>query len=64
MLPVQILVNNLLYDVSQTALTTDDVDAAFLARPWRWDISGIGCYLVCIGPLSSLFDYVTFGASG
>jgi len=61
MAPVQILVNNLLYDVSQTALTTDDVDADFLAKPRRWDISGIGRYMVCIGPLSSLFDYVTFG---
>ena len=61
MAPVQILVNNLLYDVSQTALATDDVDAEFLAQPRRWDISGIGRYMVCIGPLSSLFDYVTFG---
>jgi Mg2+-importing ATPase len=62
MLPVQILVNNLLYDVSQTALTTDDVDADFLAQPRRWDIGGIGRYMASIGPLSSLFDYVTFGA--
>jgi Mg2+-importing ATPase len=61
MAPVQILVNNLLYDVSQTALTADDVDADVLAKPRRWDISGIGRYMVCIGPLSSLFDYVTFG---
>jgi len=61
MAPVQILVNNLLYDVSQTALTADDVDAEFLASPRRWDISGIGRYMVCIGPLSSLFDYATFG---
>jgi Mg2+-importing ATPase len=62
MAPVQILVNNLLYDVSQTALATDDVDAEWLARPRRWDIGGIGRYMVAIGPLSSLFDYLTFGA--
>jgi len=61
MAPVQILVNNLLYDVSQTALATDAVDADYLARPRRWDIRGIGRYMACIGPLSSLFDYATFG---
>ena len=60
MAPVQILVNNLLYDVSQTALATDRVDAEWLARPRRWDVGGIGRYMVCIGPLSSLFDYLTF----
>ncbi len=60
MAPVQILVNNLLYDVSQTALATDNVDADWLARPRRWDIGGIGRYMVSIGPLSSLFDYLTF----
>ncbi len=61
MIPVQILFNNLLYDLSQTALATDNVDAEYLAVPRRWDISGIGRYMVCIGPLSSIFDYVTFG---
>ena len=61
MAPVQILFNNLLYDVSQTAVATDNVDAEFLAKPRRWDISGIGRYMVCIGPLSSIFDYATFG---
>ncbi|MEP7181674.1 MAG: magnesium-translocating P-type ATPase [Betaproteobacteria bacterium] len=61
MAPVQILVNNLLYDVSQTALATDEVDADFLARPRQWDIGGIGRYMLCIGPVSSLFDYATFG---
>ncbi len=61
MTPVQILFNNLLYDLSQTALATDNVDAEYLAMPRRWDVSGIGRYMVCIGPLSSIFDYVTFG---
>ena len=60
MAPVQILLNNLLYDVSQTAVATDSVDAEYLARPRRWDISGIGRYMVAIGPLSSIFDYATF----
>ena len=62
MAPVQILFNNLLYDVSQTAVATDNVDTEYLARPRRWDIGGIGRYMVCIGPISSLFDYATFGA--
>lgn len=62
MAPVQILVNNLLYDVSQTAIATDNVDADWTARPRRWDVGGIGRYMVCIGPLSSLFDYLTFAA--
>ncbi len=60
MAPVQILFNNLLYDVSQTAVATDTVDADYLAAPRRWDVGGIGRYMVCIGPLSSLFDYATF----
>ncbi len=60
MAPVQILFNNLLYDVSQTAVATDNVDAEYLAAPRRWDVGGIGRYMVCIGPLSSLFDYATF----
>jgi len=61
MTPVQILFNNLLYDISQMALATDNVDAEYLAMPRRWDVSGIGRYMVAIGPLSSIFDYVTFG---
>lgn len=62
MAPVQILVNNLLYDVSQTAIATDNVDAEWTARPRRWDVGGIGRYMMCIGPLSSLFDFLTFAA--
>ncbi len=62
MAPVQILVNNLLYDVSQTAVATDSVDSDYLAVPRRWDVSGIGRYMMCLGPVSSLFDYVTFAA--
>ncbi len=60
MAPVQVLLNNLLYDVSQTALATDSVDAADLARPRKWDIGNIGRYMLVFGPISSLFDYATY----
>jgi Mg2+-importing ATPase len=60
MLPVQILVNNLLYDMSQAPVATDEVDAEFLARPRQWDMRAIARFVVCIGPLSSIFDYATF----
>jgi Mg2+-importing ATPase len=60
MAPVQVLLNNLLYDFSQTALATDSVDAAYLARPHKWDIGNIGRYMLVFGPISSLFDYATF----
>lgn len=60
MAPVQILFNNLLYDVSQTTLASDHVDAEYLKRPRRWDIANIGRALLSLGPISSLFDYVTF----
>ena len=60
MAPVQVLLNNLLYDFSQTALATDSVDDAYVARPRRWDIGNIGRYMLVFGPVSSLFDYVTY----
>jgi len=60
MAPIQVLANNLLYDLSQTALPTDNVDAEALALPRRWEIGKIGRYILCVGPISSLFDYVTF----
>lgn len=60
MLPSQILLNNLLYDTSQLALPTDTVDAEQLARPAEWDIAHIRRYMLMIGPLSSLFDFLTF----
>jgi Mg2+-importing ATPase len=61
MAPVQVLLNNFLYDCSQTALTTDRVDPGYLARPRRWEIDSILRYVLCFGPISSLFDYATFG---
>jgi Mg2+-importing ATPase len=61
MAPVQVLLNNLLYDCSQTALTTDRVDPGYLSRPRRWEVGSIRRYVLCFGPISSLFDYATFG---
>ncbi|MEK7648656.1 MAG: magnesium-translocating P-type ATPase [Patescibacteria group bacterium] len=60
MLPVQILLNNLLYDISQTTLPTDTVDPDILASPQKWDVRAIKRFIFCIGPISSLFDYLTF----
>jgi len=61
MLPVQILLNNLLYEISQTGVATDNVDADYLARPRRWEIGALARYMSWMGPLSSVFDYLTFG---
>ena len=61
MLPSQILLNNLLYDSSQLAIPTDNVDEEQLHRPSRWDIGFIRRFMIMFGPLSSLFDFVTFG---
>ncbi len=60
MLPMQILVNNFLYDVSEVSIPTDTVDDAFVARPHRWDIAFIRKFMMVIGPVSSLFDFLTF----
>ncbi len=61
MRPVQILTNNLLYDFSQTGIPSDRVDEEQVARPRRWDISGIKKFMIFLGPISSIFDYATFG---
>jgi Mg2+-importing ATPase len=60
MLPIQILLNNLLYDTSQSFITTDNVDAEYIEKPKRWDISFIRRFMVTLGPVSSLFDFITF----
>jgi Mg2+-importing ATPase len=60
MLPVQILLNNLLYDISQSTITTDRVDDEYVERPKRWDIAFIRRFMVSLGPVSSLFDFLTF----
>jgi Mg2+-importing ATPase len=61
MLPSQILLNNLLYDSSQLTIPTDNVDAEQLTRPSRWDMSFIRRFMLFFGPLSSVFDFATFG---
>lgn len=61
MLPSQILLNNLLYDSSQLAIPTDNVDPEQLARPSRWDVGFIRRFMLFFGPVSSVFDFVTFG---
>ena len=60
MRPMQILVNNFLYDLSEVPIPTDAVDKAFTARPHRWDMQFIRRFMMVIGPVSSLFDFATF----
>ncbi len=60
MLPMQILLNNFLYDVAQMAIPTDRVDKAFIQKPRQWDIRFIRQFMFRIGPVSSLFDFLTF----
>lgn len=60
MLPVQILLQNLLYDISQVSIPWDDMDADFIEQPKKWDASGISRFMIFIGPISSIFDYATF----
>ena len=60
MQPIQILLNNLLYDLSQTGIPTDRVDEEQIKRPRKWDIGNIKWFMVIIGPISSIFDYATF----
>lgn len=60
MQPAQILLNNFLYDLSQVSLPTDAVDAEYLDSPRPWNIEFIKKFMVFIGPISSLFDYLTF----
>ncbi|MFZ4727892.1 MAG: magnesium-translocating P-type ATPase [Pseudanabaena sp.] len=60
MQPVQILINNLLYDFSQTGIPFDDVDREDLAKPPQWKIDNIQRFMIFIGPISSVFDYATY----
>jgi len=62
MLPTQILLNNLLYDLSQITIPNDNVDSELLHRPKRWRIDFIRQFMVIIGPISSIYDFLTFGA--
>jgi Mg2+-importing ATPase len=60
MLPTQILLNNLLYDVSELPIPLDRVDDDYLSHPHRWDMKFIRNFMLLIGPVSSVFDFVTF----
>jgi Mg2+-importing ATPase len=60
MAPIQILANNLLYDIGQTAIPTDDVDAEQVAKPHPWDVRLLTRFILFIGPCSSIFDYTTY----
>ncbi len=60
MLPIQILVNNLLYDFSQTTIPTDEVDAEWLSEPRQWRVDRLLRFILFVGPISSIFDYLTF----
>jgi P-type Mg2+ transporter len=61
MLPVQILLNNFLYDFSQLTIPTDNVDASYIARPRKWDTHTIQRFMFGLGPISSIYDFLTFG---
>ncbi|MFA5161430.1 MAG: magnesium-translocating P-type ATPase [Elusimicrobiales bacterium] len=61
MTPVQILANNLLYDISQASIPADRVDDEYISAPRKWNIDSIKRFMMVIGPISSLFDYATFG---
>ena len=60
MLPTQILLNNFLYDLAQVTIPTDEVDETFIRKPQRWNIKLIRDFMISIGPLSSIYDFLTF----
>jgi Mg2+-importing ATPase len=62
MLPIQILLNNLLYDVSEIAIPFDSVDPEATARPVKWNIKLLERFMLVFGPISSVFDFLTFYA--
>ncbi len=60
MLPTQILLNNFLYDLAQVTIPTDNVDPLYIRKPQRWDITIIRNFMLVIGPISSIYDFLTF----
>jgi Mg2+-importing ATPase len=60
MLPTQILLNNFLYDLAQVAIPTDNVDPAYIQSPQKWNVKIIRNFMIAIGPISSIFDFLTF----
>jgi Mg2+-importing ATPase len=61
MLPIQILLNNFLYDLSQISIPTDNIDPEYIKKPKPWDIQFIKKFMFIFGPISSVFDLITFG---
>ena len=61
MLPIQIILNNFLYDISQIAIPSDDVDEEYLLKSRPWNVDYIKKFMIFIGPVSSLFDFITYG---
>ena len=62
MLPTQVLLNNFLYDLAQITIPTDNVDSSYIRNPRRWDVGLIRRFMIYIGPISSLYDFLTFFA--
>lgn len=60
MLPTQILLNNMLYDISEIPIPMDNVDEEYLMRPRQWDIKFVRKFMLIVGPISSIFDFLTF----
>jgi Mg2+-importing ATPase len=60
MLPTQILLNNFLYDLAQVTIPSDNVDASYLEAPQAWDIGLVRDFMLFIGPISSVYDFLTF----
>ncbi|KGD96220.1 magnesium ABC transporter ATPase [Achromobacter sp. RTa] len=60
MLPIHLLLQNLMYDISQTAIPFDNVDEELLKQPQQWDPAGLGRFMVFFGPISSIFDIATY----
>jgi Mg2+-importing ATPase len=61
MLPIQILLNNFLYDLSQVAIPSDRVDSEYLVKPRPWNVQYIKKFMIIIGPISSIYDFLTYG---
>ena len=60
MMPIHLLVQNLLYDISQTTIPFDRMDTEYLRKPRKWDASGLSRFMIRIGPISSIFDLTTY----
>lgn len=60
MMPIHLLIQNLLYDLSQTTIPFDRMDDEYLRKPRKWDASDLSRFMICIGPISSIFDIVTY----